>query len=91
MADRKSAAGQGPRKALRVRATRMGYYEHLRRREGDVFTLKDESHFSESWMEAVDARTPERTTSAPEDLRRQHDEILKSRAPIAEDGNPLGA
>lgn len=31
------AAGQ--RERIRVRATRTGYYEHVRRREGDVFTL----------------------------------------------------
>lgn len=24
---------------MKVRATRLGYYEHIRRREGDVFTL----------------------------------------------------
>lgn len=27
---------------MKVRATRLGFYEHIRRREGDVFTIADE-------------------------------------------------
>lgn len=38
MKDVKTKA-DGQRERIRVRATRTGYYEHVRRREGDVFTL----------------------------------------------------
>jgi len=61
---------------IKVRAIRMGYYDHIRRREGDVFVIANEQAFSDKWMEKVDPRTRERTTSAPQALRQQHDEIL---------------
>lgn len=61
---------------IKVRALMMGYYDHIRRREGDVFVIANEQAFSERWMERVDPRTRERTTSAPQALRQQHDEIL---------------
>ena len=31
----------------------VGYYNHQRRRGGDVFTLKDKKHFSKAYMEEV--------------------------------------
>ena len=31
----------------------VGYYNHIRRRGGDVFKLKDKKHFSEMYMEEV--------------------------------------
>lgn len=31
-----------------------GYYDYKRRYAGEVFTLKDEKHFSEKWMEKVE-------------------------------------
>lgn len=40
-----------------VRATRMGYYQG-RKREGVVFILQDEKHFSSKWMEKVDPDAP---------------------------------
>jgi len=84
------------RASLKVRATQLGYYEHIRRREGDVFKLVAEAHFTPSWMTYVDPRTPERVTSGPEALKNHHDEMLASRyAPSgsmheADDDNPLG-
>lgn len=38
---------------IKVRAKEMVYYGHKRRREGDVFILKDESHFSKKSMEKL--------------------------------------
>lgn len=38
---------------MRVKATRLGYYGHARRREGAVFNLESPEHFSERWMEAL--------------------------------------
>ena len=38
---------------MKVKAIRLGYYEHARRREGDIFHIK-ESEFSKNWMERID-------------------------------------
>jgi hypothetical protein len=65
-------------KRIKVRATRMGYYDLIRRREGDVFACL-ESEFSENWMERVPARTPERITTGQQDLQRQHDQLVAER------------
>jgi hypothetical protein len=83
----------------KVRAIRLGYYDHVRRRVGDVFTIQARA-FSAVWMEHVDPNTPERLTTGAQDLRRQHDEILSGRAPSHDDDgsaraededNPLNA
>jgi hypothetical protein len=96
-------SGERSSQRIKVRAIQPGYYDHIRRREDDVFYIADESAFSERWMERVDARTPERVTSAPEALRRQHDELLRAKNPApgttlthdeqldAKGNNPLGA
>lgn len=64
---------------FKVEATQMGYYDHTRRRTGDVFEISGDSAFSEKWMARVDGRTPTKVTTGNEDLRRQHDEILGAR------------
>src|SRR6266545_1643270 len=79
-----TATGTAP---LKVRATAIGYFEHLRRRVGDVFLIPDDSYFSNKWMERVDPRSPEKVSTLPEALRQQHDEILASRL----EGRPVDA
>lgn len=37
--------------AIRVKATRMGYYNHLRRKPDQIFTIQSEKEFSALWME----------------------------------------
>jgi hypothetical protein len=69
---------------IKVRATQMGYYDHVRRREGDVFVVES-SQFSKKWMERVDAETPERVTTAKQALKEQHDEILGGRQSSRDD------
>lgn len=76
--DKKSAAKGGP---IRVRATRIGFYDLIRRREGDVFTIANEQAFSENWMERVSANTPEKVTSGTDDLRRKHAELQAEKTP----------
>ena len=71
---------QGPR-PIKVRATAMCYYDHGRRREGDVFFLARRQDFNEKCMELVDAHTPERVTGAAAALKAQHDEIMAGRTP----------
>ena len=41
---------------MKVKALKMGYYDGLRRREGAVFSLSDEKHFSSKWMEKLDGK-----------------------------------
>lgn len=41
---------------MRVRATRLGYHNLFRRKEGVIFDIKDESEFSSRWMEYVDGK-----------------------------------
>ena len=65
---------------MKVRATRTGFYNDVRRRVGDVFLLGDASHYSKAWMESVDDATPECLTTAQHALDRAHD-----------DDSPLGA
>jgi hypothetical protein len=61
---------------LKVQATRMGIFQHGRRRENDVFTLTSEREFNPSWMRWVDAGTPEKVTGPKEHLKNEHDQIL---------------
>lgn len=57
---------------MKVKAKRIGFYDYARRREGDVFTLKEikgldrdgksvtysaESQFSEKWMEKLEGNS----------------------------------
>lgn len=83
---------------VKVRATATGYYAHLRRRPGDVFSIDatplekdlkvggkvrkagEIAAFSDRWMELVDSKTPESISTANDEIRRQHDEVLASRA-----------
>lgn len=70
-----------PAHGFKVKAIELGYYNHLRRREGDVFRLKAAADFSEKWMVKVAETTPEKTSSSQQELDRKHDEILAGRMP----------
>ena len=65
-------------KRIKVRATRMGYYDHVRRRENNVFVI-DEPHFSATWMEKVTRNTSESLTTAQQALNQKFDDELESR------------
>lgn len=93
------AAAPVPSTRIRVRAYRMGYLGHERRRVGDVFVI-ERKVFNPSWMTAVDRATPIQRTTGKEELRRKHDEILSAKraervteSSEIEDtgGNPLDA
>lgn len=45
---------------MKVRATQLGYYDHRRRREGDVFHLFKEEDFSAKWMELLEEAAPKK-------------------------------
>lgn len=74
---------------IKVRATRMGWYQVCRRRPGDVFVLVKPEHFSAKWMERVDGAVPERQTGPAEAQQREHREIMRNRAPYV--GRPNAA
>ena len=38
-----------------------GYYNNQRKRDGDVFTLSEEGHFSEEWMVKLEEDKPKRS------------------------------
>jgi hypothetical protein len=67
------------RGGIRVRALKMGYYNDIRRRTGDVFLIRSEREFSDLWMRKVKAETPLRQTGPNAAIRAQHDEILANR------------
>lgn len=74
-------------RSLRVRAIRLGYYGDKRQRVGDVFDLTNEKHFSATWMERVDGKTPAKTTTSREALAGQMGPAGQQAANAA---NPLG-
>ena len=100
MASQVRKAAQAPTEAaavapFKVRAIQQGYYDHVRRREGDVFIVAAQA-FSLKWMEKVGAHTPERITTGQEVLRREHDQLVAERAPgiqfpTESSDNPLDA
>lgn len=78
---------QGP--LIRVRATEMGYYRDVRRRTGDVFDVP-EKLFSARWMEAVDGRTPVKTTTAQAALDQEQGRVKARKAGDRGEGEMRG-
>ena len=60
---------------VKVRATSTVYYDHARRRPGDVF-ICDKKDINPDAMEIVSASTPESITTAQGALDQAHDDIL---------------
>lgn len=63
----------------KVRAIRMGYYRHARRRAGDVFMIYNAQEFSPRWMEYAGARDAEKITTGQQELERQRRESIEDR------------
>lgn len=63
---------------IRVRATKMGFIDNVRRRAGDVFDVR-EGEFSNRWMEVVDGSTPPKATTSKQALRAQNTDDLANR------------
>lgn len=74
-----AAERQGGR--VRVRATRMGWYDTSRRRPGDVFVLLAPEHFGTSWMELVPDNVPLQRTLGKTALAQEHADIMRGRSP----------
>jgi hypothetical protein len=45
--------------AIKVKATQVGFYGDLRRKEGSVFFIDEEKQFSSRWMEKLDGKNDE--------------------------------
>lgn len=69
---------RGKVKTLTVEATQMGYFDHTRRRTGDVFDVPEDA-FSSTWMRTVDGSTPRRTTTSREAVKREQDRTLATK------------
>ncbi len=51
---------------MKVRATQKGYYNHKRRKPGEVFLLMNAKAFSKRWMEKVEGVSVSPPAPAPE-------------------------
>lgn len=88
MANTPAADISKPKRArIKVRATKLGYYDNARRREGDVFVLESEVDkagklvaFSDKWMERVPNETPVSITTGNQQLQKDHEDIRRSKA-----------
>jgi len=63
---------------IRVQATKVGFVDNARRREGDVFDVY-EAEFSDRWMVRVNEATPTRTTGPKAALKKIHDEAISGK------------
>lgn len=70
-----------PGPGIRVEAIQVGYFDHGRRRIGDVFSIHTEQEFSSRWMRKVASNTPPRETRPNEAISREHDAILGGKRP----------
>jgi hypothetical protein len=68
------------KKRVKVRATRLGYYDHARRREGDVFVMDEHQVATHSWVERVPSNTPESISTSQDAINLAHDELLAAKA-----------
>ncbi len=62
-----------------VEATRLGYYDLIRRQAGDRFFINDPADFSKRWMRKAPADAGERVSTPNQRIRQQHDEILANK------------
>lgn len=78
---------------IKVKATQLGYYEHKRRREGDVFILVPrtdrygnvmtaKSQFSKKWMELADPKERESVSTMTKVTPANLQEHLDKNTPI---------
>jgi hypothetical protein len=81
------AAAITPEGKVRVRATRLGYYGEERKRVGEVFDISHAKHFSATWMERVDGKTPKKAITGKQALAEQMGAAGQA---AADADNPLG-
>ena len=74
-----TASSRTSARPLTVQATQLGYYDHTRRRTGDVFKIAAPEDFSKRWMRRVADNTPTRITLGNQAIAKEHDEILSLR------------
>lgn len=52
---------------MKVRAIRLGYYNHKRRREGEIFEVLDDKAFSKVWMEKIGEAPKPKPKASPKE------------------------
>lgn len=62
---------------MKVRVIQMGYWNHKRRRPGEILNLKKESDFSHIWMEAIDWTPTKPKPARYEEFRLKVEEIVE--------------
>ena len=70
---------------VKVQKGRMGYYNHKRRKAGDIFDLKKDGDFSKKWMERVPDDTelyakPHNVRVDPNELEEVRDRTVDDNA-----------
>jgi len=68
------------RNRVLVEATRLGYYDLIRRQAGDRFFINDPADFSKRWMRKAPAGAQPIVSTPNQRIRQQHDDILAMRA-----------
>ena len=62
---------------MKVKALKLGYYKDQRIKEGQVFHLKDEKHFSELWMAKLEeAKEPKKSKKKVEEKVEDSDALV---------------
>lgn len=92
--DRELAARSRDR--VLVEATQLGYYDHIRRRAGEIFWINSPADFSKRWMrKAPQGAQPTPATLPNQAIRKEHDLILAGKVSggldQAPEENPLEA
>lgn len=86
---RRHAAITAASRGIKVQAKQDGYYGHIRRRAGTVFTIRTEEEFSSKWMRRVDPRKRESIKLSNDVIREKHDETLAMRHGVADPGRAV--
>lgn len=86
LAEYKSSLGR----VIRVRAKQTGFIDHVRRRAGDVFDVR-EGEFSKRWMEVVDGSTPPKSTGAQKVINSKNEAERNARRGGAKSDRPTDA
>lgn len=87
-----------PKGGIVVRATKVGFYNNERKRVGDVFKIAHLGEFSDKWMTTAPKGAKLKTTSAPEALAKENQDLRELKhgggtmpEPAGDDDDPLGA
>lgn len=67
---------------MKVRATKLGYYNHRRQRPGAEFFLKKKEHFSKLWMEEVSKSAKPQRSRKPVEVEEEPEAEVDSNSEV---------